>query len=804
MGRVGCLVQTTNRKDLGTYAMRTDFSQDSSKISGNMGVEEVVEMGISKDALPYLAYAFSSIYNDPELAIIREYIANAIDATRDNGGKIEVIAPTVESPVFVVRDWGKGMSRDTVKKVYSQYFESTKNTSSNEIGGWGIGAMCAMATTNQFFVTTTKDDVTVKAQIVRPDYGLPDLNILSTVQGSGKPDGTVVSIPVSDVERFREKLAKFMFFENKKDIDFVNFPKAPTFSSDQNTLNAIEFEKVISIPKNDGPTNVEIIRSTAVYRIQRNFNVPEGFYIVMGGIYYSVPTEDIASNVDPEYRTAIDFMGNMVTIFDAPIDSVSLSPNREGVQFTSKTQNFIQDAVKYCYTELVETSQKSISDAPTYAEAVRKTRSCMPQVRSGIIEPLWNGFNTNNLTVNINDGSDIAIYDIDESYSYSGNYFDIPSTIIDGTSYSKIKVVFGSKSKASAVSTLKKYCEFSGTEEITAIIISGKESSNFDSIKDLVIRDTRNNKMTLGDFIDLLVLDESSIIPYQDILDFNREYRKKNKIKTVRVPAQQKRLDTHVSVWSVNGSGVVGRATVPVSDIIASNNPLRVIHLNDDNGTFIRANNIISTVCRKHNDYNDSYLILTTEQGDDIFTAKTKNDAVKMEVKNIEHITLKDLNHIDSVITKVVKKDIDLVIQKDLHSYINFHILDTIGKEDIHKIKDPVIRQIMENHHTSGFDRIDEIESSIDTKNYIGLSLTKTEQEFRDMLNISDECFGMMTYSDRFPFMKKYEEMETRMMFVRNPSRLYPLRVYSDTSKEHSIHHINADYDFYKKNRTKA
>ena len=81
----------------------------------------------------------SKIYSDPMAAAIREISTNAYDACIEAGARpsIEVHLPVVNEAYFSVRDYGTGMSPDTISTLYSTVGASSKRTSNYYNGCMG-------------------------------------------------------------------------------------------------------------------------------------------------------------------------------------------------------------------------------------------------------------------------------------------------------------------------------------------------------------------------------------------------------------------------------------------------------------------------------------------------------------------------------------------------------------------------------------------------------------------------------------------------------------------------------------------
>ena len=81
----------------------------------------------------------SKLYNNTILAPIREWSTNAIDAciAANKPVKFDVTLPTLENPVFAVRDYGSGLSEEDINTLFSTLGASTKRNSNVYNGTFG-------------------------------------------------------------------------------------------------------------------------------------------------------------------------------------------------------------------------------------------------------------------------------------------------------------------------------------------------------------------------------------------------------------------------------------------------------------------------------------------------------------------------------------------------------------------------------------------------------------------------------------------------------------------------------------------
>ena len=120
----------------------------SSELEGSL-------MGMDAKGMDMATYFFrDKIYNNKVEAVVREYVCNAIDENK----KFNVDTPVVfglrggnsGATEFFVRDNANGLDEDGVRKIFGMYFRSTKSTTNESIGGFGVGSKAGHAYTDTF------------------------------------------------------------------------------------------------------------------------------------------------------------------------------------------------------------------------------------------------------------------------------------------------------------------------------------------------------------------------------------------------------------------------------------------------------------------------------------------------------------------------------------------------------------------------------------------------------------------------------------------------------------------------------
>ena len=120
---------------------------------------EQVNCTIDAEDMRYVASLLRNNYSNTRLAVVREISANALDANAEAGvdRPIEIKLPTSMNPTFAVRDFGGGLSQEDVFGLYSKYGKSTKRTSNNYIGAFGIGKFAPLSYGDNFTCVSYHD-----------------------------------------------------------------------------------------------------------------------------------------------------------------------------------------------------------------------------------------------------------------------------------------------------------------------------------------------------------------------------------------------------------------------------------------------------------------------------------------------------------------------------------------------------------------------------------------------------------------------------------------------------------------------
>ncbi|SIM02970.1 HSP90 family protein [Mycobacteroides abscessus subsp. abscessus] len=266
-----------------------------------------------------------NLYADPRLALVREYVSNAVDATRVAGSTapVRVTTPTLIDPHLIVTDSGTGMSTADVEATFLAFAASTKRDSNDLIGGLGVGAKSAWALTESFLVDTVKAG---KRTLVRAARDLSH-QVLAAGVDSDSPDGTTITVPV-EVEGQVHDWARVVH---------------EVASAHADGAVIVDGKKVSSLE--GGPTWIGPISC-------RQLGDEKGVMVVRSGgtLFGSVPAIT---------KRVLELTNLASCVVELPVGSFDHTPSRESVVATERTIAAIENALRQ-YESAYEAMEKRL------------------------------------------------------------------------------------------------------------------------------------------------------------------------------------------------------------------------------------------------------------------------------------------------------------------------------------------------------------------------------------------------------------------------------------------------------------
>jgi hypothetical protein len=291
----------------------------------------------------------SGLYSDKIQAIVRELACNAYDAHVAADKKdvpIEIHLPTQLDPTFYVKDFGIGLDHEGVTKLYTTYFESTKQESNDFIGALGLGSKSPFSYAAQFIVEARYEGVRRVYTAFKNEFGLPSITLMGE-QATDESNGITVSMSVKP-----EDTSKFETAAKKALMYFTPRPKVVGRSSFKpydlkHTISGDEWK----------------IRESEYYAYMR------GPYVVQGFVAYPVD-----SNILKEHKLskhAASVCGLDLDVF-VNIGDVEVAASREALSYDKRTITNLVSKMETIADQMRRTFEKEIENCATYWDAMQK------------------------------------------------------------------------------------------------------------------------------------------------------------------------------------------------------------------------------------------------------------------------------------------------------------------------------------------------------------------------------------------------------------------------------------------------
>ncbi len=313
--------------------------------TSNIPRTNTTRMAIDVDGMEHIMALLTNLYKDRELAVIREYYTNALDAHVEAGVSkaVKITLPTWDDPTYVVQDFGVGMSEWDIKNVFSQYGASTKRNSNEQVGAFGLGCKSAFAITTQFTVLSVKMGMKCTTLFSMVENGTYESTVVSNVE-TDEPQGTIIKIPVdSDLWEFNNTASKFFSFSKPGSV----------------LVDGKEPKNVL-----DGTTKIVDPTDSNMY-LHLKPNGDGESYVIMGSVPYALSNEEIKKSLQRLNVTISSNFVRMPKYFPVPIGAVDLTPSREGLRFTDKTNEAIDKYISFIVNDLRKIAEDEMDTAET-------------------------------------------------------------------------------------------------------------------------------------------------------------------------------------------------------------------------------------------------------------------------------------------------------------------------------------------------------------------------------------------------------------------------------------------------------
>lgn len=265
------------------------------------GFDDTTRATIKADGAMFDILA-TKLYSDPILAVVREYVCNALDITGPDTPAFKVSLPHLAGggdPQFIVRDYGPGLTPEQMIELFINFGGSSKRDENTSVGGFGIGCKSGFAYADAFVVSSYQDGLKRSYCFFRGADRIPQLTT-PEVTATDEPNGVEIMIPVQrkDRDAFINRASEFMRFVPRDKFETFGFQPF-----------AADFEQV------DG---FLILGADKGYK----------HWVKVGPVLYTLDWNQITGATELP-RTIVP---------DLSIGSLDIAPNRESLTYSDRTK----------------------------------------------------------------------------------------------------------------------------------------------------------------------------------------------------------------------------------------------------------------------------------------------------------------------------------------------------------------------------------------------------------------------------------------------------------------------------------
>ena len=285
-----------------------------------------------------------NLYQDKIGSIVRELSCNAADSHTMAGvtKPIAIHVPDQFEPWFTVRDFGIGLSPDSIANVFCVYFESTKDQSNDSIGAFGLGAKTPFAYSDQFSVISIFNGVKRSYSASIGASGMPTIDLMhegETTDGNGVE--IRMAVKEGDFNRFITAVKQQLRF----------FPVKPEIS---NFKGDFEFQ-----------AENEALFETPNVKVFKQAGYGARVHIIQGPVGYPLDFAQVQTHLDTDEQTFLRTLQEVGGNLYFKIGEIGVTASREGVEYNAHTIASLKAKITLAHSEIVAWINKEIASQKT-------------------------------------------------------------------------------------------------------------------------------------------------------------------------------------------------------------------------------------------------------------------------------------------------------------------------------------------------------------------------------------------------------------------------------------------------------
>lgn len=316
----------------------------ASNIPAGIGIVALAEEGVD-----FIIRNLSTMYTDPVHAVLREWVANAVDSvttayargeidTTDN--TIAITLPDYKNTTLEVTDYGLGMDRAHVYNYALNYGRSSKRDDTATSGKFGLGLKSGLAVANQFLITSVRDGKKTTGFLSLGEIDKGVENYCSEAVDTDEANHTTLSVTLGadSIYSMEHKIIRVIGGYDPK-MFTIKYASGDYIFKEDSLREAYYFN-------DDNPSLGETVFANKEHG---NWQITA----VVGGVSYPIydgcrthakQINDAIEKAlaDHDFTRKLDFYMDHVIV--CPVDGVDIPDNRDTLIFSSKTITTLANA----------------------------------------------------------------------------------------------------------------------------------------------------------------------------------------------------------------------------------------------------------------------------------------------------------------------------------------------------------------------------------------------------------------------------------------------------------------------------
>lgn len=328
--------------------------------SATLGGQEAISFGISEDPA-FFQILSSSLYNNPNLAVVRETICNSWDAHIEAGLQHVPILIHLDEDGFIrFRDYGKGIPTNKIGQVYGTYGASTKKSNTATTGGFGLGCKSPFAYTDSFQVTSMNQGKMSIYNVTK-----------SSIETNGKP-GIIPIITGVDTDQTGLEV-KFQIRDEDVN-EFIRYIESIVYNGE---IKAVLRRRVLTGPGELSEQDRELPVLGMSFEPgsydfsgswHRNYMGSHAVYVRYGNVMYPATQSPATEEALGLIHNFMGIIGAQRIVVQAAPSTLAIAPSRETLSNQKMTDDGITDICVDLVNKLEEHCKAGIPAAIEYIE----------------------------------------------------------------------------------------------------------------------------------------------------------------------------------------------------------------------------------------------------------------------------------------------------------------------------------------------------------------------------------------------------------------------------------------------------